>query len=669
MRARRQVESVGEVHALGVPGKSCGHRRQILHFPGATQIARGTLAPVLEEASPSSDPEQQLQDALRHGYRVEHQLGAGGMGTVYLAEDLRHSRKVAIKVLRPEVAASMGAERFQREIQIAARLQHPNILSLIDSGATGTLLYYVMPYVEGSTLRVRLARDGELPIGEGLRLLREIADALAYAHGQGIVHRDIKPENVLFMAGHVQLADFGVAKALGDLGAGMAVTEGGIAVGSPGYMAPEAASGDTATDHRADIYSFGVLAYEVLAGQHPFPATGARQLILAHLTRDAQPLRRLRPNVPAELNDLVMHCLEKRPADRWQSAAEIAHRLDAMLASGATPSRERTHEVTVGRFRLTEAVCQRLQRSSFTPRMIGDEVEYLDNGARSDVLVCFVHAIGLDGADFEPHLRSLPYRGIAPTLYGFEPSRRRRFTLPLDDHIVLMRELLRDVASRFTPAIILVVGFSSGGDVALRLAAHAPAAPAVRVDGVLALGCNLALETCFVTRILARLEKGKGTELVRDLQALGNTIDGLDEWISVHAYLVRLLQKFQLQVDPLRAFARDVIAPFEEDTGDAFARMYREASAPERALRCLFEDSETCNRLLREVQLRNLDLGVLGAHYREGSLHIEPDTTHFDLLRPDLVSRHLDSLVGALAGIAGGRTPTLPKRPASPRPG
>ncbi|MBV8203335.1 MAG: serine/threonine protein kinase, partial [Acidobacteria bacterium] len=381
--------------------------------------------------------EQQLQQALRDGYRIERELGAGGMGTVLLAEDLRHGRKVAIKVLRPEVAASMGTERFLREIRIAAGLQHPNILSLIDSGQAGQLLYYVMPYVEGSTLRVRLARDGELPIDEALRLLREIADALAYAHGRGIVHRDVKPENVLFMAGHAQLADFGVAMALGALAAGAHATTHGLAVGSPAYMAPEAAADAATTDSRADVYAFGVMAYEILAGRHPFPGVGAAQLMLAHLTRQPRPLCEVRPSVAAELNDLVMRCLEKRPADRWQSAAEIAQRLDAILASSGTlASPARPHDVTLGRFRLTEAVCRKLRRSSFNPRMIGDEMEYLDNGARSDVLVCFVHACGLEGADFEPHLRALPYRGIAPTLYGYELSRRRRFPLPLDDHLV-----------------------------------------------------------------------------------------------------------------------------------------------------------------------------------------------------------------------------------------
>jgi serine/threonine protein kinase len=641
--------------------------------------SRGTLTTVQPATTSLPDIEQQLQDALRDGYLVERELGAGGMGTVFLAQDLRHRRNVAIKVLKPEVAASMGAERFHREIQVAAALQHPNILSLIDSGAAGALLYYVMPYVEGSTLRARLARDGELPIDEALRLLREIAEALAFAHGRGIVHRDLKPENVLFMAGHAQLADFGVAKALGDLGVGMAATTAGTVLGSPGYMAPEAASGDSATDHRADIYAFGVLGYEILAGQHPFPAAGHRQMILAHLTRDPQPLQSLRPNVSAELNALIMRCLEKRPADRWQSAAVIARQLDAMLAgSGANASRERTHDVTLRRFRLTEAVCGRLQRSSFNPKMIGDEIEYLDNGVRSDVLVCFVHGCGLDAADFEPHLRSLPYRGIAPTLYGFEPSRRRRFTLPLDDHIALVRELLRDAAARFNPSTTILVGFSSGADFVLRLAAAREgsepavgavrAARAVRVDGALMLGCNLTLETCFVTRILARLEKGKGTAIVKDLRSLGEPIEDLEEWLSLHAYLVRMLQKFQVQVDPLREFSREVIGPFEEDPQRAFVRMYREASAPERVLSCLFEDNETCNRLVREIQLQNLDQEVLGPHYREGSLRIEPDTTHFDLLRPDLVLRHVDSLVAALAGRSDQRTPTLPTLPKPPKP-
>ena len=436
--------------------------------------------------------EEQVRSALHGTYRVEREIGTGGFGTVYLAEDLRHGRKVAIKLLRPELAASAGVERFLREIRIVASLQHPNILGLIDSGATDGLLYYVMPYVEGSSLRVRLARDGDLALDESVRLLREIAEALAHAHEHGVVHRDVKPENVLFMAGHALLADFGIAKAPGDRARAAELTEVGMAVGSPGYMAPEAAAG-ASTDHRADVYAFGVLAYEVLAGQHPFFGVGPAQMMLAHLTREVPPLRQLRPDLPAELDALVMRCLAKDPGDRWQSAADLARRLDPMITSGTGSGMRRgAQDVTVGRFRLTEAVCCKLRRESFSPKMIGDEIEYLDNGARSDVLVFFVHAIGLDSADFEPHLRSLPFRGVAPTLYGFEPLRRRRFTLPLEDHLVLLRELLQEAVRRTGPSRVLVVGFSSGGDVALRLAVERPEG-AIPIDGVLTLGCNLAL--------------------------------------------------------------------------------------------------------------------------------------------------------------------------------
>ena len=605
--------------------------------------------------------EDQIRSALRETYRVEREIGSGGFGTVYLAEDLRHGRRVAVKVLRPEVAASAGAERFLREIRIVASLQHPNILGLIDSGATDGLLYYVMPYVEGSTLRVRLAREEELAIDESVRLLREIAEALAHAHERGVIHRDVKPENVLFMAGHALLADFGIAKALADRTPATEATQAGMAIGSPGYMAPESAAGGTA-DHRADVYAFGVLAYELLAGQHPFFGLSPAQMVLAHMTREAPPLRQLRPNVSAELDTIVMRCLAKAPGDRWQSAAEVARRLDLVLMSGdGSTARWGAHEVTVGRFRLTEAVCRKLRRESFNPKMIGDEIEYLDNGVRSPVLVFFIHAIGLESADFEPHLRSLPYRGIAPTLYGFEPLRRRRFALPLEDHLVLLRELLSEAVRRIAPSRVLVVGFSSGGDVALRLAVERPEGGAP-IDGVLTLGCNLTRETCFVTEILARLENGNGAEILHDLHALGAATADLDEWISIHSYLVRMLRKFRLDVAPLREFARDVVRPFAQPHASPlpeespFVSWYREASAKGTALTCLFEDTESCNRLVRELQLQNLDAGILGPFYREGSLVIVPETNHFDLLEPETVRLYLDALVRPAA--AGDDHPT-----------
>src|SRR5678816_815021 len=221
-----------------------------------------------------------LNAAMSDRYRIERELGAGGMATVYLAEDLRHHRQVAVKVLRPELAASLGAERFLREIEIAARLHHPHILPLYDSGGAGDVLFYVMPLVEGQSLRDRLTKGGALPIDEGVKVIREVADALVYSHQHGVVHRDIKPENILLTSGHALVTDFGVAKAVSEAAGTAELTGTGVTLGTPAYMAPEQATADPTMDHRADIYALGAMAYEVLAGRAPFTAVSYTHLTL-----------------------------------------------------------------------------------------------------------------------------------------------------------------------------------------------------------------------------------------------------------------------------------------------------------------------------------------------------------------------------------------------------
>ncbi len=283
---------------------------------------------------PMADTTARLASALADRYRVERELGAGGMATVYLAEDLKHSRKVAIKVLREDLAASVGAARFLREIAIAAQLQHPNILALLDSGEANGLLYYVMPYVEGPSLRDRLTKSGEFPVAEAIRLLVEVTDGLAYAHERGVIHRDIKPDNVMLSGRHALITDFGVARAVSAAGSGHTVTSLGVALGTPAYMAPEQATADPNVDHRADIYSLGVLAYELLTGRPPFTAVTPQQVLAKQVTEAPDPVSRHRPALSPELEALVMRCLAKRPADRWQSAAELLGALEPL----ATPS-------------------------------------------------------------------------------------------------------------------------------------------------------------------------------------------------------------------------------------------------------------------------------------------------------------------------------------------
>jgi eukaryotic-like serine/threonine-protein kinase len=287
------------------------------------------------------DIPSRLVEALSDRYRLERELGQGGMATVYLAEDLKHRRKVALKVLRPELAATLGPERFLREIELAAKLQHPHILPLHDSGEAQGFLYYVMPFVDGENLRGRLTRRGELPIQEAIRLLAEVADALSYAHSQGVVHRDIKPDNVLLSGRHALVTDFGVAKAVSEATGRQDLTTAGIALGTPAYMAPEQAAGDPHIDHRVDIYALGALGYELLTGSPPFTGQWPQEVLAAHVTQPPEPITSRRPEISAALGAVVMRCLAKRPDERWQTAEELVSQLEQQVtpSGGMTPAK------------------------------------------------------------------------------------------------------------------------------------------------------------------------------------------------------------------------------------------------------------------------------------------------------------------------------------------
>ena len=279
---------------------------------------------------------------------LERELGGGGMSRVFVAQETDLGRRVVIKVLPPDLAAGLSIDRFRREIQLAASLQHPHIVPLLAAGQAGDLLYYTMPLVEGESLRAKLAREGELPIPESVRILRDVADALSYAHRHGLVHRDIKPDNVLLSDHHALVTDFGVAKALDEAARTTSLTATGLALGTPAYMAPEQAAADPHTDQRADIYALGVLGYEILAGRPPFTGPSPQAIVAAHLTQAPMPLAQSRASVPPALAAIVMRCLEKRPADRWQSAAELLHAFEALGAPGDAAVTTRVTDVSPG---------------------------------------------------------------------------------------------------------------------------------------------------------------------------------------------------------------------------------------------------------------------------------------------------------------------------------
>ncbi|MCH7526970.1 MAG: protein kinase, partial [Planctomycetes bacterium] len=268
-------------------------------------------------------------------YEIAERIGEGGMAIVYLADDRKHHRQVAVKVLRPELSAALGPERFLREIEISARLRHPHILPLYDSGETDGFLYYVMPYAGGESLRDRLEREKQLPVEEAPLIASEVADALQYAHGQGVVHRDIKPENILLESGHAVVADFGIARAVAEAG-GTKLTETGLSIGTPTYMSPEQASGNAEIDGRSDIYALGTVLYETLAGEPPFDGPTAQAIVAKTLTEDVPALRPRRSTVSQETEAAITKALAKVPADRFATAGEFAAVLKRLETSGRT---------------------------------------------------------------------------------------------------------------------------------------------------------------------------------------------------------------------------------------------------------------------------------------------------------------------------------------------
>ncbi|MDB4911217.1 MAG: hypothetical protein JWO39_2040, partial [Gemmatimonadetes bacterium] len=293
----------------------------------------------MDGARVSTALQDRLQATLGDAYTVERELSPGGMSRLFLATEQALDRKVVVKLLPPELATEHSAQRFQREMLVTARLQHAHILPVLSAGAREGLIYYVTPYVAGDSLRHRIATQGALPIDEVIRLLREVADALAFAHERDVVHRDLKPDNIFIQHGHAILADFGIARAVEQATRGTPaerLTRTGLGLGTPGYMSPEQLAGDPDVDARADIYAMGIVAYEMLSGHPPFPGRSPAKLIVAHMTEKPEPVTTYRTDAPPQLSELIVRCLEKDPADRWQTVEELMPSLEELVISQAS---------------------------------------------------------------------------------------------------------------------------------------------------------------------------------------------------------------------------------------------------------------------------------------------------------------------------------------------
>jgi pimeloyl-ACP methyl ester carboxylesterase len=489
-----------------------------------------------------------------------------------------------------------------------------------------------------------------------LRLGAEIADALDRAHRAGVVHRDLKPGNVMLSKSGAKLMDFGLARenrpggVFSTTGPGHGpvsqsptvitpLTAAGAFVGTSYYMAPEQLEGREA-DARGDLWSLGCVLYEMATGRRAYEGSSPASLISSIMKDEPRPIIELAPLAPLGLDRVIRACLAKDPEQRWQSAHDVALALRWPVADPAAPGRagsalmEREFVLTAGHVR---------QLAERNPRLVGYPVTYVDNQVQSDQLVVFLHGLGADGGQFENFLNASPHRAVAVTLVGFGKLEKRRPTLGLDDHSRVLRMLLREIMTECRPRRTVLVGHSAGADQLLRML-HDDDAAGVQVDGLIALGPNVSLDTCFATRLYAKIDAANPDSTLAILKSLAEHINSLETWLVVQSYFAQMFIKLGADLEPLRRYAADLVRPFEEP-GDPLADWYRSAKKRVPHVRLVFSNEEAA--AAESLLARHLESNVLGDDFTEKSFAIER-VHHLALLDFGLITREVEDVFGAI---------------------
>lgn len=571
---------------------------------------------------------------------------------MYEARDTRLERSVAIKVLSEDfLADDERMRRFEREARLLARLNHPHIAVVHEVGEDKGKRFLVMERISGETLAERIVR-GPMALGEAVRVAAEIASALEAAYQHGIVHRDLKPANAMLTRHGVKLLDFGLAKAppTGNWGepgdptvtARHRITASGVVLGTLGYMSPEQARG-RAVDARTDLWALGVILWEMLTGSSLFGGNSAADTLAAVLGREID-FSDLPVSTPDPVRRLLRRLLSRNPeyrlrhpGDAWLELEEARrHEADENVWNPRGAAAE-APRASLESFQLTTEVCRALAREHLVPEMIGDELVFLDNARASEVLAVYIPSLGNDHEQYREAVESSPYRGLAVTPYGWQESAVRRPPLALHDHLTILGRFLDEMVRRIQPTRTVLVGFSSGADMAMRLPLEAQGRTSP-LDGILALGPNVTIDTCFFTDRLARIRSDSPDDMLETIRQIEASTESLEEWISLAPYLVQVASRFGSHSKALRRVAGDVVEPFQRSGRSPFAAWYRALKQEGIAVGARFCNSSYDQEALASLRLKHLEAGILGPDFDDRDLVMEKHRNHFQLLDPDLIA-------------------------------